>query len=193
MKILTVTSVTVDSPGAGQFTVVGTYTTGTPGAAAQQVTVGETPAGNKNWSRGHRFTSEVLMCLRASVGVAMNLLSWSKIAVAFEPTLTYAPKVNTQPANAACVASSTVATFNVTDSSSELTATYQWQYSADGSTGWTNASGTVNGCAYTNGTTATLTCTPTTTGQTGYYHRCQITNALGTTTTDGLARLTITT
>jgi hypothetical protein len=57
---------------------------------------------------------------------------------------------------------------------------------------WSNASGTVLNCAYTNGTTATLTCTPTTTEQTGAAHRCQITNAIGTSTTDGLSILTIT-
>ncbi len=62
---------------------------------------------------------------------------------------------------------------------SEYTLSYQWQYSASGSSGWTNAAGTVNGCAYTNGTTATLTCTPTTAGQTGYYHRCTITDNAG--------------
>lgn len=59
---------------------------------------------------------------------------------------------------------------------SEYTLTYQWQYSQDGLTGWTNCAGTVNGCAYSGGTTATLTCTPTTTGQTGYYHRCVVTD-----------------
>lgn len=191
MTTLTVVTVTKDSPGAGQFTVVGTYADATPASPAQQVTVPEYPSGNTNWSRGHRLTSTLLQCIRSTTGVAMLLTSWSKIAIAFANSLTYAPKVNTQPASAACVASSTAATFNVTDSSSELPATYLWQYSADG-VSWSTASGTVNGCAYTNHTTATLTCTPTTTGQTGKYHRCQITNALGTTNTNGEAVLTIT-
>jgi hypothetical protein len=57
--------------------------------------------------------------------------------------------------------------------------------------GWATATGTVEGCAYTNGTTATLTCTPTTTGQTGVYHRCVCTNTSGWTATDS-ALLTIT-
>ena len=65
-------------------------------------------------------------------------------------------------------------TFTVS-AGSEYTMTYQWQYSVDNSS-WSNATGTVNGCVYTNGTTATLTCTPTTTGQTGYYHRCVVTD-----------------
>lgn len=67
------------------------------------------------------------------------------------------------------------ATFTVVVGS-EYNLTYQWQYSADGLTGWTNATGTVNGTAYTNGTTATLTCTPTTIGQSGYSHRCVVTD-----------------
>jgi len=83
------------------------------------------------------------------------------------------------------------ATFAVVAGGSETTLSYQWQYSADGTTGWTAASGTVNGCVYTNDTTATLTCTPTTTGQTGYYHRCVLTNSAGTTNTDAVV-LTIT-
>lgn len=83
------------------------------------------------------------------------------------------------------------ATTFTTAAASEFTKTYQWQYSADGSTGWTNCSGTVNGCAYTNGTTAVLTCTPSTRGQTGYYHRCNVTNIAGTTATSS-AILTIT-
>lgn len=83
------------------------------------------------------------------------------------------------------------ATFTVVATSETATLTYQWQYSADGLTGWTAATGTVNGCAYSNGTTATLTCAPTTTGQTGYYHRCVVTNAAGTTNTNAVV-LTIT-
>lgn len=62
---------------------------------------------------------------------------------------------------------------------SEYTKSYQWQYSLDGSTAWSNCTGTVNGCAYTNGTTASLTCTPTTAGQTGYFHRCTVTDDAG--------------
>ena len=72
----------------------------------------------------------------------------------------------------------TAATFTVSPGS-EYVLTYQWQYSADGATSWTNCAGTVNGCAYSNGTTATLTCTPTTNGQTGYSHRCVITDDAG--------------
>ena len=62
---------------------------------------------------------------------------------------------------------------------------------ASGGGTWSNATGTVNDCAYTNGTTETLTCTPTSIYQSGTQHRCQCTNALGTTTSSE-ATLTIT-
>jgi hypothetical protein len=120
----------------------------------------------------------------------MYVTSLSKIFMALERTLSFVAKITTQPVAAACVHSSTAATFTVAVTS-ELTAIYQWQYSLNGSTLWINATGTVNGTVYTNDTTASLTCTPTTTGQNGYYHRCQITNVNGTTTTDAVV-LTIT-
>lgn len=191
-KIL-VTSVTKDSPGAGQVTIVGTYTAAVSYTQPQQqTTVHNFPSGNANWSRGLRLTDQALFIMRTgATSVAFDSGSLAQIGYTLETSLTYVPKINTQPAAASCVASSTAATFNVTNASSELSATYQWQYSANGTSGWTNCSGTVNGCAYTNGTTATLTCTPTTTGQTGYYHRCTITNSLGSTTSSS-AILTIT-
>ncbi len=307
---ITVTSVTKDSPGAGQVTIVGTYTAATSYTQPQQqVTVGNFPSGNANWSRALRLTNEAAFVMRnGSTSVSLDATGLAQIGYTLESSLTYAPKVNTQPAAAAGVfakatltsnatiptdgdtvtigsktytfkttltptegqvlingtaaaalvnlkaainhtgvpdtdykcaaahtqvsagtitattllltsltigtaanayaststasprltfggatfASGTAApTFNVTDSSSEIAATYLWEYSANGSTGWTTASGTVNGCTYTNGTTTTLTCTPTTTGQTGYYHRCTLTNSLGSTVTSS-AVLTIT-
>jgi hypothetical protein len=304
MTTLTVTSVTKDSPGAGQFTIVGTYADATHSSPSQRVTVGEFPSGNANWSRGHRLTDTVLLCVRATTQLAMYLTSWSKIAMAFENALTYIPKVNTQPSDQSCVHSSTAATL-AASVSSELAATYQWQYESkasqtltsdatapanndtvtigdtvytykttltgaayevligasasvaldnlksaiNGTSGagtaygtgtvahttfeattktsttlliearlsgtlttattetsshlswgaatvtgggtWASATGTIRGCVYTNSTTASLTCTPTTTGQNGVRHRLQITNAIGTTTTS-TATLTIT-
>lgn len=74
-----------------------------------------------------------------------------------------------------------------TETSSHLS----WGASTLTGGGWTPATGTINGCAYTNDTTATLTCTPTTTGQTGLSHRCLITTSKGVTATDS-AELTIT-
>ena len=68
-------------------------------------------------------------------------------------------------------------------------ATLQWGASTLINGGWASATGTVLKCVYTNGTTATLTCTPTTsagdsgTGQSGVLHRCAVTNTAGTTGT----------
>ena len=175
--------------GGEVITIVGSVSDTTPAQPAQQVTIGEFPSGNANWSRGHRITSAALQCLRGSTFVGMALEGWAKIAYTLENALTYVPKINTQPEADSCVQSSTAATFTV-DASSEITATYLWQYSTDNET-WLTATGTVAGCAYSGGTTATLTCTPTSAGADGYYHRCQITNALGTTNSES-AILTIT-
>lgn len=92
----------------------------------------------------------------------------------------------------------TVAAANfVVSAGSEYTLSYQWQYSTDGIS-WSNATGTVNGCVYTNDTTATLTCAPTTTGQSGKFHRCIVTDNAGSfgltngsVNTDGKETLTI--
>jgi hypothetical protein len=297
MTTLTVTSVTI----------VGTYADATHTSPAQRVTIPEYPPGNANWARGHQLTEAILKIFRYTTNVAIYITSLSKVAMAFENALTYIPKVNTQPADDDCVASSTAAVF-APSVSSELAATYQWQYESKASqtltsdttapsngdtvvigaitytyrtalsagpaiayevligasaaaaldnlksaingtagagttygtgtvahpdfeattntdttqliearlsgvnatattetsthlswgaattTGggtWASATGTIRGCAYTNDTTATLTCTPTTTAQNGVEHRLQVTNAIGTTTTD-TATLTIT-
>lgn len=308
---LDVTSVVKDSPAPGQVTIVATYTEDvTYTQPSQRVTVNEYPEGNDNWSRAIRLTEQAFFCLRNGVeSVALALASWSKIARAIEGGLTWAPSVETQPAAASCVASSTAANFTVV-ADSEDTPTYQWQYEskaagsivttgtelADGDTvtingqvyrfkdtpsqaydvkrngttaattlenlikainasgtpgseyfagtlahptvqavtaltvgattlvlrartsgtagnaytltesstqlsvsgglmsgggTWAAATGTVLGCAYTNGTTATLTCTPTSTLQSGVAHRVQVTNPNSTVTSDS-AVLTIT-
>lgn len=78
------------------------------------------------------------------------------------------------------------ATISVIAGVTESTVSYQWQYSSNGGTTWNNISGTINGTAYTGYTTTTLTCTPTTTGQTGYQHRCVLTNASGSTNSNAV-------
>lgn len=75
------------------------------------------------------------------------------------------------------------AVFTVVAGVTETPLSYQWQYSTNAGSTWNNATGTVNGCAYTNGTTSSLTCTPTTTGQNGLLHRCNLTNNSGITST----------
>ena len=176
--------------GADTISMSGTFAEVTLAQPAQRVSIGEYPSGNASWSRTHRLTDSAIQCVRSAIGVGLYLTSWSKVAYAIERTLSYIPRITTQPSAASCVNSSTAAVFTVV-ASSEATATYQWQYSANGTTLWAKATGTINGCAYTNDTTASLTCTPTTVGQTGYYHRCHVTNANGTTTTSAVI-LTIT-
>lgn len=63
--------------------------------------------------------------------------------------------------------------------STETSAHLSWGAATLTTGGWTSATGTINGCVYTNDTTASLTCTPTTTGQTGFSHRCVLTSAGG--------------
>ncbi len=90
---------------------------------------------------------------------------------------------NTQVTAATAVVAHSIAITAIVGGSNIATTTTASHLSWASATtnGWASASGTVNGCAYTNGTTATLTCTPTTTGQTGFLHRCLLTSAGGST------------
>ncbi len=84
------------------------------------------------------------------------------------------------------------ANFSVTAGATETPLSYQWQY-LNGST-WTNISSgsPINGCVYSNYTTAMMTCAPTTTGQNNVAHRCVVTNSSGSTNTNGKSVLIIT-
>ena len=100
MTVITITSVTKDSPGAGQVTIVGTYATSSFTQPAQQTSIGETPAGNSSFSRTHRLTSEAVQILRnGATGVALPITSMATIGYSMEASLTYAPKFTTQPSN----------------------------------------------------------------------------------------------
>ena len=184
MKTITLTNTGVNAQTIYQ-------STGTPTQPTQQVTVGQFPALNPTFSRAVQLSNEFVFVKRGTYTVGISLTDLVSIAATIEPNLSYVPYIITQPANASCVHSSTAATFTLTKDS-ELAVTYLWQYSTNGGSSWSTASGTVSGCVFTNGTTATLTCTPTTTGLTGAKIRCQVTNSLGTTNTDGNATLTIT-
>lgn len=86
----------------------------------------------------------------------------------------------TQPPSPICPGGN--ATFSVTasggtDGSGATVRTFQWQYSADGATGWANVvNGTPTGISYTNATTATLTASTTnaSTPAGTYYYRCLV-------------------
>ena len=309
MKTLTITSVTIVGSAVA---ISGTVADSTPAGNVQQTTVAEYPSGNPRWSRAHRLTDQALMVIRngATYNTAIPLTEIAKIAIAFDPTTTWAPYISVQPATtvttAGNVAASGVLTgvtasnvsdgdtvtigskvytfkttlgttegqvhigasasysvqnlynainhagtpgtdyyceaanvqvvasgystsgnphFTVTASTAglfgnaiattetssnlswgnttltggtvtsatlpitvntELTMTYQWQFSSDGSTSWTNVS-----TGYTGGTTATLTIAPTTTSQNGYYLRCVITDSISRVTTSQSSVLTI--
>lgn len=89
--------------------------------------------------------------------------SSAKLTVLFKPTIT------TQPKSAGAVVGEAV-TFKVVASGSGLS--YQWQYSSDGGSTWTNMSGK---------TSATLKVTVTDSVD-GYKYRCKVTNKAGTVT-----------
>ncbi|HNI43044.1 MAG TPA: hypothetical protein PK230_00015 [Chitinophagales bacterium] len=74
-----------------------------------------------------------------------------------------------------CIGGST--TISTTASGGTGTFSYQWQYSADGISGWANVTnGTPTGYTYTNATTATLNIATTNTSPTGNaYYQCVLT------------------
>jgi hypothetical protein len=173
MKTITVTNVVVDGT---DITITGTISDETFTQPAQRVTVAEYPAANPNWSRAIRLTDAALFCVRAgSNTVALFLSSWSKIAVALENSLTWPPYVTAAPASV----SGAVATFSVTATSELNDTTYLWQISTNGGSTFANMT---DDTIYSGTTTATLTVADTT-GLTGYYYRCVVTNAVGTATT----------
>ncbi len=134
---LVVTSITKDSPGAGQWTAVGTYTEDvTYSQQAQRNSVGNFPTDTVTWSRYFTIATDAIFSRRnGATAVALEAASFAKIAYTIEPDQTYAPSITTDPSNGSCVASSTAATFTVA-AASESTKTYQWQYE-------TKASGTI--------------------------------------------------
>lgn len=132
---LVVTSVTKDSPGAGQFTVVGTYTTAQTFSQPPQLqTIFAPPSADATFLRAVRVTPDAVFLLRnGATNVALDMASFAKIAFGIESSLTHAPEIDTQPANDSCVASSTAADFTVVAASSESTLSYQWQYESKSS------------------------------------------------------------
>jgi len=84
------------------------------------------------------------------------------------------PSITGNPSNQS-VCTNTPANFTAASSTSG--ATFQWEMSANGSTGWTNVlSGTPTGATYTNSATPTLSVTSTT-AITQYFYRCRVTAA----------------
>jgi hypothetical protein len=97
------------------------------------------------------------------------------------PTTTITPTSQTVCANV---------TTSITVSSSATTPTYQWQMSANGSTGWANvANGTPTGVTYSGGTAATLSVVGTASAQ--YYYQCLVTEGGTCTATTNTASIAI--
>ncbi|WP_428230931.1 T9SS sorting signal type C domain-containing protein [Flavobacterium sp.] len=95
------------------------------------------------------------------------------------------PTITTQPtALIACEGQD--GTFSVATSTTG--ATYQWQYSADGSTGWTNTDGTQ---FVSDHTKATLVLTNIPLSYTGYFVRCIVSNSATCFTYSNTAKLTV--
>ncbi len=151
----------------------------TPTQPARQVTVGQFPANNPNFSRQIQISDQYVFVKNGTYSVAISLPDLINICLTEEINLTWTPPVAlAQPSNASCVHSSTAASFTFT-AGSEFTMSYQWQY-YNGSS-WTNitSGSAINGTVYSGYTATTLTATPTTTGQTGISHRCIVTDNAG--------------
>lgn len=95
-----------------------------------------------------------------------------------------------QPANTSSTPGGAAVTFTV--SVSGTVTGYQWQFSADGISGWANVSnGQPTGITYANSNTATLTATPGSAAAFGiYYYRCVVTT-IGCSLTSDEATLSI--
>lgn len=172
--------------GGETISITGTIADTTFTRPAQQVTVGEFPTGNTNWSRSWQVSSDAVFCKRfGASGVAFLLPQLAEIAVTLEPTTTWAPLFTTQPDDLTD-ASNTSSSFTIAVSS-ELTTTYQWQVSTDSGANWSNLS---NAGVYSGVTTVTLSISDNT-GLGGYQYRCVATNAAGSTNSDA-ATLTLT-
>lgn len=174
----------------GSVAITATMSDATYTQPAQQMSIGDLPSGNTAWARTLMFRDTNVFCLRAGVsGVA--LASINKICYTVNRLLTWF----TQPSATSVAATGAgTATFTVAGSSELTPSGYQWQYSANGLNAWTNATGAPGGLGmtFTNDTTATLTCDPTSTAMTGYSFRCLVTTPAGVTISDS-AVLTITT
>lgn len=101
MKTLTFTTVTKDSPGAGQFTVVGTYADETHDTQAQQVTVANVPAASPRFLRYARLRNDIVQIAENNGNpVAIPLDDLSKLAYTLENTLTPTPYTTSAPSAA---------------------------------------------------------------------------------------------
>lgn len=151
----------------------------TPTAAVQQVSVINSPANNANFSRAIQVSQDVVKVVRVSYGVCFKISELVALAIAYEPNLTYAPIITTDPADLTDE-SNTSSSFTVV-ANSETTPTYQWEKSTD--SGATYSTQTNTG-VYSGATTDTLSISDNT-GLGGNYYRVVVTNPTGSDTSTG--------
>jgi hypothetical protein len=181
----------------GDLVLVGKVEDVTPTVAAQQVTVGQYPAGNINWSRAVRASSTALSVVRNgadSFGVSLDAMA--ALAVIMDEDMTWTPPIiSTDPSDSEVTAGAN-SSFAVVGES-ELTMTYVWERSTDDGENWTAITGATTPndgqTAYTTYTTATLGITVTAVGMDGYLYRCKVTDSNSTpgTATSSSATLTV--
>ena len=155
------------------FSASGTIASTTPYVPGQRVTVQDYQTKNPNWFRGNRLTDDGFFSFYgpATYNAILAKDSWSKIARAVEPTLTWPPTFATNPADTTVAAAGAAHLTVLLDYVAEGTAaTYQWQVSADSGATWASATGGV----YSTDTTTTLTITAPS-GKNGYQYRCKAT------------------
>jgi hypothetical protein len=118
-----------DAVGTAIYPILGVplyAATVTPSMPTRNVTIGQFPANNPNFSRALQISDEYVFVKRGSYGVAISLADMINIALTEETNLTWTPPVVlTQPSSASCVHSSTAATFTVS-AGSEYDLTYSW-------------------------------------------------------------------
>lgn len=94
MTTISFTTVTKDSPGTGQFTIVGTYVSATHTQPSQITSIGELPPSNSRWSRLHRLTNAILQIGRnGASNVAIYITSLALLARTIERSLTWPPLI----------------------------------------------------------------------------------------------------
>jgi hypothetical protein len=188
----------------GDVVMVGTVDPAyTPTLAPQMYSIGNFNDKNKNWCRSIRFANDAVYCFRAGCGaVRMAIECFVDLAFAIEPELTWTPPTIVTNPESTSVVKGTAAEFTF-EAGSEMTLTYQWQESSNGSTFTDMSSDTPGGTSVTfsGRTTDTLTVNvpntapgtaPDAATRNGYSYRCIATDSADGDKTSAAAILTVT-
>lgn len=161
------------------------YTFTTP---AQQVSVGEFPEANANWSRSVRVSDQGVFVYRYGTGrypAAILTSVVAQLARYISPSLSWEPRFSTQPSDATTVSGG--ASFSVVaDTDDEIAPyAYAWYRRTTDTGSWVAITGvnTPNESAgamdYSGYDTATLSITGAASGQSGYQYKCRATSVVG--------------